>query len=236
MPYLTPDTNPADTICRVLFIPNSSEWIAIVAGALEQLTYERNFEQYGAVTPQECVTRFVTMFDMFSYNEGACRMIGELIWWAGNASPDSRWLVADGTSLLRADYPDLFNVIGTIYGAADGAHFNLPDLRGRVSIAAGQGAGLSNYNVGDTGGEETHTLTVQETAAHTHSDAGHSHSESAAIAAVGAAITGVPVPSAVPGISVTGTGFANIGNTGGNNAHNNIQPYLTFLCLIVAKQ
>ncbi len=40
------------------------------------------------------------------------------------------WLECNGASLLRSDYPTLFAIIGTTFGAADGTHFNLPDLRG----------------------------------------------------------------------------------------------------------
>ena len=42
----------------------------------------------------------------------------------------SGWLYCRGQSLLRADYDDLFNVIGTQWGSADATHFNLPDMRG----------------------------------------------------------------------------------------------------------
>ena len=57
---------------------------------------------------------------------------------AGSAAP-SNWLLCDGASLLRADYPRLFAVIGTSYGAVDGTHFNTPDLRDRTPIGVGTG-------------------------------------------------------------------------------------------------
>jgi microcystin-dependent protein len=46
-------------------------------------------------------------------------------------TPPSGYLYCNGQSLLRADYADLFTAIGTSFGAADGTHFNVPDLRGR---------------------------------------------------------------------------------------------------------
>lgn len=55
-------------------------------------------------------------------------LTGQIIWLAGPAIPDG-YLEADGSSLLRAAYPNLFAAIGTAYGFADPAHFNLPDLR-----------------------------------------------------------------------------------------------------------
>jgi microcystin-dependent protein len=122
-----------------------------------------------------------------------------------------------------------------VYGSADGSHFNVPDLRGRVPVGIGTGTGLSTYSIGDTGGEETHTITSGESASHTHSDSGHSHAEGNALPAVGAAIVGVPIPSAVPSVGTTGVGFAGITSSGGDGSHNNIQPFIALTYLIVAK-
>lgn len=234
--WLTPDTAPADTICRVLTIPADPNWLAIVAGALNPLIYPSSFEEFGTSSPDDTASVFRDMFDKFSNNEGVCRVIGEIICYAGSTSPDAKWLVCDGSSLLRADYPDLFAVIGTTYGSTDGTHFNVPDLRGRVGIGSGSGTGLSSYSIGDTGGEETHTLTTTEIASHSHTDTGHSHSEISATPSIGAAVTGVPVPSAIPGVALTGTGFAGISASGGDGAHNNLQPYVALNYLIVALQ
>ncbi len=164
-------------------------------------------------------------------------MIGEIIAYAGDTSPDvTRWLVCDGASLLRTDYPDLFDVIGSTYGAVDGTHFNVPDLRGRSASGAGSGVGLSAVAVGDMYGEEEHQLTVAELASHTHTDTGHTHTEGNAAPAVGAAIVGVPVPSAIPSIGVTGIGNASITSEGADTPHNTIGPRLGILYLIVALQ
>lgn len=161
-------------------------------------------------------------------------MVGEIICYAGPTSPDSKWLSCDGSSLVRADYPDLFAILGTAFGSVDGTHFNIPDLRGRVGVGIGTGTGLSSYSLGDVAGEETHTLTTPETPSHSHTDTGHSHTEISATPSIGAAVTGVPVPSAVPGVAVTGTGFAGITSTGGDGSHNNLQPLVALNYLIVA--
>jgi microcystin-dependent protein len=233
--WLTPNTLPPDVTCRALFIPNDEQFIANVRGLLQTFTFPESFDQYGSLTPDQTADAYVPMFDAFCFQEGPCRMIGEIVTYAGASSPKpTLWLECDGSSLLRSDYPDLFVVIGTIYGATDGSHFNLPDLRGRVVVDAGSGPGLTPRAVGDNGGEETHQLTVMELASHSHTDAGHVHSEGNALPAVGAAIVGVPIPSAVPSVGVTGSASANIVASGNDVPHNTMQPFLSLLYLIVA--
>lgn len=220
--WLTPDVPGSGFICRTLLIPAGIDWLAIVNGCLEELTYTWSFEAQGTSTPQQTADAFRTMFVQSAYQQNAgCRVIGEIVVFAGNSSPSPDWLSCDGSSLLRADYPALFAVIGTTFGAVDSSHFNIPDLQGRAPIGTGTGSSLSTRNLGDSIGEETHVLTVSELAS-------HSHSESTAVPAVGAAITGVPVPSATPGIGVTGS-------TGSDSAHNNMQPSLALSFFIVAR-
>ena len=58
-------------------------------------------------------------------------MPGMMVMWPGGTAPTG-WLLCQGQSLLVADYPNLFAIVGTAYGSADASHFNLPDMRGRV--------------------------------------------------------------------------------------------------------
>ena len=233
--WLTPNTAPGPIAARCLLIPDSPDWLAIVSGALLPLIYAYNFEQFGTATPEETAAIFATMFDNFSFNIGVCRVIGEIVCVAGTSNPSpTNWLACDGSSLLRASYPDLFTAIGTTYGAVDGTHFSLPDLQGRVPVGTGSGSGLSARTLGDVFGEETHTLTTAESASHSHTDTGHVHAEGIAAPAVGAAIVGVPVPSAVPAVGATGSGSAALTSSGGDGAHNNIQPSLALNYWIVA--
>lgn len=213
MPYLTPNTLPADTICRVLFIPNSLDWLAQVTGALQELTFAYNWEQFGSVTVDQAVQAMTTMFDMFCFDQGVCRVVGEIVLFAGSSSPDSRWLLCDGASLVRADYADLFNVIGTTFGAVDGTHFNVPDLRDRVPMGVGGSA------LGTALGAATHTLTTGEMPIHT-------HTEVTAVAVLVDQTTPLGA-GAIPGVGVTGA-------AGGGGAHNNIQPSLVLNYFIVA--
>lgn len=233
--WLTPDTAPGSIAARCLLIPDAPDWLAIVSGALLPLIYAYNFEQFGTETPQGTADVFAVMFDNFCFSVGVCRVIGEIVTVAGTANPNpGNWLPCDGASLLRTDYPELFTALGTTYGAADGTHFNVPDMRGRVPVGTGTGSGLSPRALGDSYGEETHTLITAELAAHGHTDTGHAHTEVTAIPAVGAAIVGVPIPSAVPGVGATGVSSAAITSTGGDSAHNNLQPSLALNCYIVA--
>jgi len=220
MGYLTADVCPTDSICRALFIPNDEAFLAIVRGALQELTFAYNYDKFGTLDPDEMAACYMDMFDKFCFNEGICRMIGEIIPYAGPTSPDSRWLPCDGSSLLRVDYPDLFNVIGTVYGAADSTHFSIPDLRGRAPIGLGTGSGLSPRSLGDSFGEETHVLSVGELAAHTHTT-GNS------------AVLGTSAP---PPFDALGPNPfpASTGSTGNDDPHNNMQPSLALNYLIVA--
>lgn len=69
--YLTPDTIPVATRCRVLLIPDSVDWIAIVTGALSTLITPDAWQQYGTLTPEECAERMLQMLDEFTF-DGEC--------------------------------------------------------------------------------------------------------------------------------------------------------------------
>lgn len=219
MPYLTPDSAPDSADCRALFIPNTLDWLAIVTGALQELTFAYNWEKFGAVTPQEAADRAFTMLNDFIDNGGcnsSSRMIGEIIPYAGSASPQPTLLMCDGQSLLRADYPDLFAAIGTLYGSVDSSHFNIPDLRGRTLIHQGGG-----YTIATPVGEATHTLTTAEMPAHSHTSPAYP------LYSVGNYLT----------TNLANGGVTNVATSsaGSGEAHNNVQPSMPISYLIVAK-
>jgi len=98
---------------------------------------------------------------------------------SGGSRTPSGYLLCDGTAYARTDYSNLYSVIGVAFGAGDGTTtFNVPDLRGRVPMGAGAGAGLTARALGARGGEESHLLTAAEMPSHGHgvSDPGHAHS------------------------------------------------------------
>jgi microcystin-dependent protein len=98
---------------------------------------------------------------------------GIVVPYAGGTAPTG-WLLCYGQSLLRASYARLFTAIGTAYGAADGDHFNVPDLRGRVPAGKDNMGGSAasrltsttmtadGETLGAVGGTQTHTLTEDE--------------------------------------------------------------------------
>jgi microcystin-dependent protein len=82
------------------------------------------------------------------------------------------WLLCDGSAVLRTGTTAaLFAAIGTTYGTGDGSTtFNLPDMRGRVPVGVDGAAGglAANDALGNSGGEEKHTMTAAELVPHTH--------------------------------------------------------------------
>ncbi len=145
--------------------------------------------------------------------------VGDGKLWFVSAIP-AKWLACDGSSKLRASYPELFAVIGTVWGSVDGTHFTLPDLRGRAPIGVGTGSGLTARALAAVGGEETHTLTTPEIPAHTHPNTFTGHSSTGGTTGYSEADNSTP--------------SLNTGSTGGGGAHNTMQPFAVVNYLIRA--
>lgn len=145
--------------------------------------------------------------------------IGTIIDYAGATEPTG-WLFCYGQAISRTTYSSLFSVISTTYGTGNGTTtFNVPDIRGRVvagqddmgGVSAdrltNQSGGVNGDTLGATGGAETHTLTIAQMPAHTHS-----------VSASGTA-------SYQSGSSTASDNTSDVtGSTGGDGAHNNVQP------------
>jgi microcystin-dependent protein len=93
--------------------------------------------------------------------------IGEIRMFGGNFAP-AGWALCKGDLVPIAENDALFTLLGTIYGGDGENTFALPDIRGRVPIHMGQGAGLTNRVIGEMAGVESVTLTTQQIPIHTH--------------------------------------------------------------------
>ncbi len=100
--------------------------------------------------------------------------------WAGDSwTMPAGWLRCDGSSVSRAEFPDLFAAIGTRYGAGDGSTtFNLPNLIERVPVGLG-GSGFAAMHAPVTGGQASVTLTTAQMPSHTHAQNAHTHTSAA---------------------------------------------------------
>jgi microcystin-dependent protein len=183
--------------------------------------------------------------------------VGAIFPYGGTAAP-SGYLLCYGQSLLRASYPDLFTALGTTWGAVDGTHFTLPDLRGRVvaapdnmgGVAAGRlnnTGGMTGAGVTGTGGAQTNTLSLNEIPTGIISaqnsigvsvtstvSVPQTTSPTQAVQASGSAVAWATTPSFA---TVNSTGSINVSATSNNTsgaAHLNVQPTIAVNYIIFA--
>ena len=156
--------------------------------------------------------------------------VGEIAIVGFNFAPIG-WAFCDGQLMSIAENETLFNLIGTTYGGDGQTTFALPDLRGRVPIHQGS-SGFSNYIIGEIGGEETVTLSINQIPAHEHAISGQSGLGSTAIATGGvwAAQSQLKVYSSAS--ADTPMNPASISNAGGSQPHDNRSPYLALNYII----
>ncbi|KPM47419.1 tail fiber protein [Jiulongibacter sediminis] len=139
--------------------------------------------------------------------------IGTIQMWPTSSAP-SGWLLCNGSSFSSGTYPDLASVLG---GST------LPDFTGRFPLGSGNSGenGSTNHSLGSDGGEETHTLTINEMPSHNHGITYSGKSKSG---------SGGEVSDLENNASTVNTT-----NTGGGNAHNNMPPFYTINFIIKAK-
>lgn len=138
------------------------------------------------------------------------------------------WAWCDGQLLPLSQNTALFSLLGTTYGGNGKSNFALPDLQGRAPMHPGQGPGLSLHDLGETGGSETVTLLQSEIPAHAHGlrgdeDDGVNKTASGGFVAAGNQMYIAPNPTV--NIALAPEALA---PAGGDQPHNNLQPYLTF--------
>lgn len=125
MPFITPETLPSQFKCRRVSIPDDVDWLSIVNGALVVLTRDYNFERIGitSLTPEETAEVFQDMF--FKYLNGEPCLIGSVQLYATQDAPYGT-LICDGSTHLRVDYPQLYEVLDAQY-IVDADHFVTPN-------------------------------------------------------------------------------------------------------------
>lgn len=140
------------------------------------------------------------------------------------------WAWCDGQLMPLSQNTALFSLLGTTYGGNGKSNFALPDLQGRAPMHPGQGPGLSLHDLGETGGSETVTLLESEIPSHSHTP--RASSDDGDLKA--------PTNTRVLARSTNGSLYQNsdagiqpmsaqaLTSAGGDQPHNNMQPYLTF--------
>ena len=157
--------------------------------------------------------------------------VGQMLWVPFNFAPKG-WSFCNGQLLPLSQNTALFSLLGTTYGGDGRATFALPDMQGRLMINAGQGPGLSNFDQGQSGGEENHTLSVSEIPAHSHTVAASNTSVADATSAVNN-LHGQSVSGNAYGSNPSATMSSNaLSTAGGGQGHNNMMPYATLNCII----
>jgi microcystin-dependent protein len=158
--------------------------------------------------------------------------------------PPSTWVLCDGRELSIEEYSELFNIIGTTFGAGDSAFwsqvnlpattFNVPDLRGRSVYGADNMGGESSGTLlghpsvfGSGGGEEYHSLTINEIPEHSHEIEGYLAYNDGGSQSSGNVGLGPPPPI---GDQVSLSFQSD--SAGGGQAHSNMGPYLVLNFMI----
>lgn len=153
--------------------------------------------------------------------------IGEIRLFSGNFAPEN-WALCDGQLLSIASNTALYAILGTIYGGDGKATFALPNLNGRAAIHQGAGTGLTPRNVGASGGTATVTLLTTQMPSHNHL-ATCNNTQTSNTDPTGAIWTEQQGKGSTPAYTTQANTQMNvlaINVTGGNQPHNNMQPYL----------
>ena len=162
--------------------------------------------------------------------------IGEIRAFGFTFAP-SGWAVCNGQTLPISQNTSLFALIGTTYGGDGKTTFGLPNLQGSAPLNQGQGNGLSDRELGESGGESTVQLTMAENPIHTHPIMGTNLAADTPLASPTGAVWGPAAGRGTPTYSPSPTGNPQLypgafGVGGGGQPHNNMPPYLPlYFCI-----
>ena len=165
--------------------------------------------------------------------------IAEIRIFAGNFAPRG-WAFCNGQLLPVSQNTALFSLIGTTYGGDGRSTTALPNLAGRVPMHPGRGPGLTSRRLGQTSGVEAVTLSEAQLPNHSHSV--QADAQAGGLLG-GGADSKTPIGSHLGNTVAAGEFFATgtadtpmnasaVDNTGGSQAHNNVQPFLAINFII----
>ena len=156
--------------------------------------------------------------------------VGEIRMFAGNFAPLG-WMFCNGQLISIPENDTLFNLIGTTYGGDGQNTFGLPDLRGRLPVHFGGG-----FVQGQSAGVETVTLTTSQIPSHNHAvlttTSGQQLGPTNAYYANATEASGLTLrvyTATAPNVAMSSR---IVSPDGGNQAHNNFQPYLCLSFII----
>lgn len=161
--------------------------------------------------------------------------VGEIRMFGGNFAPRG-WSLCNGQLLAISSNAALFSILGTTFGGDGQNTFALPDYRGRAPLHWGTGPGLSSYEWGQASGSETVTLISTEMPMHNHLVMTNANST---VATPANGYLGGQARGGATNYAATSDGSTlapqAVGLAGGNQPHNNMQPYLccTFIIALV---
>ena len=192
--------------------------------------------------PYLCVDFIISLFGIFPSAKDADRrerptreetmadpFVAEIRIFPFNFAPKG-WAWCNGQLLPLSQNTALFSLLGTTYGGDGKSNFALPDLQGRAPMHPGQGPGLSLHDLGETGGTETVTLLESEIPSHTPCAQGPQRTPPTPNPRRQSRWRGRS-PAATPTSRRRRAGRRcrlGAGAAGGDQPHNNLQPYLTF--------
>jgi microcystin-dependent protein len=139
------------------------------------------------------------------------------------------WAFCDGQLLPLSQNTALFSLLGTTYGGNGKSNFALPNMQGNAPMHPGQGPGLSLHDLGETGGSETVSLLESEIPSHVHAfNASGAPADAPSPTGFSPArVTGATPYLAPAGATIVSMSPNAIAPAGGDQPHNNMQPYLT---------
>jgi microcystin-dependent protein len=130
------------------------------------------------------------------------------------------WAMCNGQLMPINQNQALFSLIGTTFGGDGRTNFGLPNLQGKVPVGLGTG-----YPIGRTDGEQAHVLTIGEEPPHTHTAFGTTSDADIPVATGN--YLGGQAATYGPATNTTPLDPSTVGNAGGSQPHDNMQPYVS---------